>query len=361
MEFNYYYGSEGDQFTFIRIPKVMLTEGIFSSLSLQSKVLYGVLLDRMSLSRKNGWLDKENKVYIIYQINEIQENLGFSKKKAIDYLAELEKFGLVEKKRRGLGLPSILYVKSFLDNDSKEKLINQENSRSAEISTSEKIESVDKEEKSFDQAGDFYKKAERKQISTINSIRGLNIATSRSADMGTSRGITYELPEVSTCELQEVPTEALLYNNTYTNNTDSNNIKSNHIANNQQVIGLEEMETYSKLVKENIAYEVLLKRYPYDKEMLEEIFDLILEVVLTQGDSLLIASNQYPSQLVRSKFLKLDSMHVEYVLDCLRGNTTKIKNIKKYMLAALFNAPSTIKGYYQAEVNHDMPQYTMVK
>lgn len=174
--------------------------------------------------------------------------------------------------------------------------------------------------------------------------------------MGTSRGITYELPEVSTCELQEVPTEALLYNN-----TDSNNIKSNHIANNQQVIGLEEMETYSKLVKENIAYEVLLKRYPYDKEMLEGIFDLILEVVLTQGDSLLIASNQYPSQLVRSKFLKLDSMHVEYVLDCLRGNTTKIKNIKKYMLAAMFNAPSTIKGYYQAEVNHDMPQYTMVK
>ena len=84
----------------------MLTEGIFSTLSLQSKVLYGVLLDRMSLSRKNGWLDKENKVYIIYQINEIQENLGFSKKKAIDYLAELEKFGLVEKKRRGLGLPS---------------------------------------------------------------------------------------------------------------------------------------------------------------------------------------------------------------------------------------------------------------
>lgn len=201
MEFNYYYGSEGDQFTFIRIPKVMLTEGIFSSLSLQSKVLYGLLLDRMSLSRKNGWLDKENKVYIIYQINEIQENLGFSKKKAIDYLAELEKFGLVEKKRRGFGLASILYVKSFLDNDSKEKSVNQENSRSAEMGTSEKIESVDKEEKSFEKAVDIHKKAERKQISKNKSIRGLNTATSRSVDIGTSRGATYELPEVSTCEL----------------------------------------------------------------------------------------------------------------------------------------------------------------
>ena len=115
MKFDYYYGSQADQFSFIRIPKAMLTEKTFSSLSLQAKMLYGILLDRMGLSMKNGWFDSENKVYIIYQIAEIQEDLGFSKKKAIEYLAELENFGLVEKKRRGLGLPSILYVKSFLD------------------------------------------------------------------------------------------------------------------------------------------------------------------------------------------------------------------------------------------------------
>ena len=114
MKFDYYYGSQADQFSFIRIPKAMLTEKIFSSLSLQAKMLYGILLDRMGLSMKNGWFDSENKVYIIYQIAEIQEDLGFSKKKAIEYLAELESFDLVEKKRRGLGLPSILYVKSFL-------------------------------------------------------------------------------------------------------------------------------------------------------------------------------------------------------------------------------------------------------
>ena len=114
MKFDYYYGSQADQFNFIRIPKAMLTDKTFSSLSLQSKMLYGILLDRMGLSMKNGWFDAENKVYIIYQIAEIQEDLGFTKKKAIEYLGELESFGLVEKKRRGLGLPSILYVKSFL-------------------------------------------------------------------------------------------------------------------------------------------------------------------------------------------------------------------------------------------------------
>ena len=87
MEFQYFYGSQADQFSFIRIPKMMLTEDTFSALSIPAKVLYGVLLDRMSLSRKNGWFDEENRVFIIYQIGEIQEDLGFSKKKAMELLS----------------------------------------------------------------------------------------------------------------------------------------------------------------------------------------------------------------------------------------------------------------------------------
>ena len=94
MKFDYYYGSQADQFSFIRIPRMLLTEETFSSLTLQSKMLYSVLLDRMSLSMKNGWFDEENRVYIIYQISENQSDLGFSKRKAKDYLAEVEKFGM---------------------------------------------------------------------------------------------------------------------------------------------------------------------------------------------------------------------------------------------------------------------------
>ena len=82
---------------------------------------------------------------------------------------------------------------------------------------------------------------------------------------------------------------------------------------------------------------------------------LIVETVMCKSDKVLIASNWYSGALVRGKFMKLDYSHVEYVLHCLEGNTSKIKNIKKYLLAALFNAPSTINGYYRAEVNHDMP------
>ena len=113
-EYRYYYKHEADQFSFIRIPKAMMTEELFASLSIQVKILYGLLLDRVGTARKNQWVDDENKVYVIYPIQEIMEDMNSSKSKAIKSLSELEDMGLVEKKQRGLGLPSLLYVKSFV-------------------------------------------------------------------------------------------------------------------------------------------------------------------------------------------------------------------------------------------------------
>ena len=103
------------------------------------------------------------------------------------------------------------------------------------------------------------------------------------------------------------------------------------------------------------------ERYPYEKELIDGIYDLILETVLCKNDVIIVASNRYPAELVRSKFLKLNSSHIEYAIDCFKSNTTKVRNIKKYLLTTLFNAPSTISGYYQAEVNHDFPQYAVVE
>ena len=116
MEYSYYYKNEADRFSFIRIPKLMMTEELFASLSLQSKILYGLLLDRMGIAKKNNWIDEENKVYVIYQISEIMEDMSVSKSKAIKCLSELEQIGLVEKKQRGLGLPSLIFVKDFVLN-----------------------------------------------------------------------------------------------------------------------------------------------------------------------------------------------------------------------------------------------------
>jgi len=119
-------------------------------------------------------------------------------------------------------------------------------------------------------------------------------------------------------------------------------------------MGLDEIGAYSQLIKENIDYDCLVERYPYEQELVEGIYELILEMALKKSETTVIASGAYPTELVRSKFLKLDCGHVEYVIGCLQSNTSKVKNIKKYLLAALFNAPSTISGYYRAEVNYDI-------
>lgn len=123
---------------------------------------------------------------------------------------------------------------------------------------------------------------------------------------------------------------------------------------NQDTIGYDEVEAYRQVIKENIEYDILSIKLKTDISMLNEILDLLTETVCTQKSSLIIAGDTYPAAVVKSKLLKLNSEHIEYVIDCMHSNTTDIRNIKKYLLAALFNAPSTIDSYYTSKVNHDM-------
>ena len=111
---------------------------------------------------------------------------------------------------------------------------------------------------------------------------------------------------------------------------------------------------YEEIVKDNICYDILKQDMPYDHDRIDEIIDLILETVCTKRRTIRIAGDDYPAELVKSKFMKLDSEHIRFVLDCMRENTTKIRNIKQYLRAALFNAPSTIGNYYTSLVAHDM-------
>ena len=321
MTFDYYYGSQADQFSFIRIPRILLTDEMFSSLTLQSKMLYSILLDRMSISMKNGWFDEENRAYIIYQISEIQKDLGFSKKKAMDYLAELETFGLVEKKKRGFGLPSIIYVKSFL--------IRSDSARSIKTGTSD--------EKSTGARG-----VESGTFEVLESHLG-------GAEMDTSEVTKEVLPEVT----KTIP----LRSKNNINHTDLSNNHSNHISSDAGLDGDEsrKLMAYSEMISENLELEHLKQNHRFDEELIDGIFDLILEVIMSKSSTTVIASNEYPTELVKSKFLKLNSSHIEYAIDCFNQNSTKVRNIKKYLLAILFNAPSTISGYYTAEVHHDMP------
>ena len=339
MKFNYFYGAQAEQFSFVRIPRIMLMGKEFQVLSMSAKMLYGVLLDRMSLSMRNGWLDEQNRVYIIYQIREIQNDLGFSKKKAMELLSELEQFGLLQKKRRGRGLPNILYVESFMEDSS---------ARDTEMGSS---------------------------VTEAEENRNVESRTSdiEISDSFASRSIENRTMEVPETVLLEVPGSGTLKNQTIINNTYKSKTESNPFVSIGATSGDEmrcdvkltpftsglKVSAYQKIIHENIGYDDLLIAHPTDRELIEGIAELILETVIGSSEEVLIASNRFPAEIVRSRFLKLDFSHIEYVLHCLKKNTTKVKNIRKYLLAALFNAPATIEGYYQSEVNHDMPQFAL--
>ena len=303
MKFKYFYGSEADQFSFYRIPKALFTDSYFKDLSSDAKILYGLMLDRMSLSIKNQWFDEKNRAYIYFSIEDIMELLNCGRNKAIKSMQELDDetgIGLIEKRRQGFGKVNIIYVKTFMLEKTEEK-------------------SLEDELKKF-----------KKQTSEEN----------------------------------EESTEVYISNPNYTNlsDTEMNYNKSNQIvsADENRSDGdnpTEEYQAYENLVKETVDYESLEVTHHDDMRQVDEIVNLIVETVMCKNDKILIASNWYPTALVKKKFLMLTYSHIEYVLHCMSGNTSKVKNIKKYLLAALFNAPSTMNGYYQAEVNHDMQDW----
>ncbi|MFV0399131.1 MAG: DUF6017 domain-containing protein [Oscillospiraceae bacterium] len=114
---------------------------------------------------------------------------------------------------------------------------------------------------------------------------------------------------------------------------------------------------YEEIIKENIEYDHLVQHSIVEKDRLDEIVALILEIVCTARKTIRVAGDDYPAELVKAKFMKLNSSHIQFVFDCMKENTTKIRNIKKYLLAVLFNAPSTMDSYYTALVNHDMAHW----
>ena len=381
MTFDYYYGAQAEQFNFIRIPKSMIVDPMFADLSVNAKLLYGVLLDRMNLSMKNRWFDSENRVYIIYQIAEIMEDFNFSKKTAVRYLNELEDFGLVEKKRRGLGLPSLLYVKNFIVlQDHSEPDDTDFNDKTEYDNLSENMENFVGTEQETSRGVETYTSRsvdmETSKGVEQENLRGAGTYTSGSVDVETSKGVRQITSRGVKSTLQEVTEKDPLINktnnsNTNMNNTDLSNTKTNNTKESNTILsnpvvkqaidkmGREEesdFDKYKKLVKENIDYDVLIDRHYIEKSIIDGMVNLIVETMISENDYIVISSTKFPKETVKSRFLKLDISHIEYVLECMNHNTTKIKNIKKYLLAALYNAPTTIDSYYKARVQHDMPE-----
>ena len=288
--YDYFYGPEGEQFSFIRVPKIFFENEAYRSMSAEAKILYGFLLDRVSVSLKNGWKDDQNRIFIICTIEEIMEKIGCGNKKAIQLLSELEdKIGLIERKRQGLGKPNLIYVKNFIrtvDNSGQRHFLKCQNDTSGSVRTT-------------------------------------------SLEMSESHGSNTNLSNTDMSK-----TENLIYPG-----TDSD--------------GMAERRSYEDYFRRSLEYDILLQNNPYERETLEGILDLLVDTCCSHKAYIRIAGDNKSGEVVRSRFMKLDSSHIQYVLSCLKENTTDVRNIRQYLLAALYNAPTTISAYYQAKVNYD--------
>ena len=341
MKFDYYYGIEAEQFSFYRVPRLLIKDARFKGLSSDAKLLYGLMLDRMSLSIKNGWLDEENRAYIIYTVDNIMEDLGCSKPTCTKIMRELDSdngIGLIEKKRRGLGRPDIIYVKNFASTPEK---TTEEKPANADISTEVK---------------DFNFKKQKNLTSGSKETEPQEV---KEADLMRKRNFTSGNKEA---ELQEVNDFDPNYNNTNQNNQNNIDVSYNNPINQSesekrqsQIDVMDDVNAYIELIKENIEYDHHMKYDDWgNKGLYEELFEVICEIVCVKRKTVRIAGEDYPYELVKSKFLKLNSGHLEYVIGCMHETNTKITNIKAYMVTALYNAPTTINHYYQQEVQHDM-------
>jgi len=345
-KFDYYYGSEADQFSFFRLPKVLIRDKRFKNISSDAKILYGILLDRMSLSIKNRWLDDSNRVYIIFTIAEIMEEFDCSERKAIELMAELDQksgIGLIEKKRQGLGRPNLIYVKNFVAAEETD-------------SESEKNESVEMEGEvlQFQNCRNVQvKNCRNVQVKNCENVQDQNCRNVQVKNCGNMQDQNCENVQIQNCTNGQVN----YTNNNYTDNNDTDYSETESIYPINQ-IDTDEMDVtalYRKIVMNNISYEHLCTILSAGKKaMLNEIVELMVEVMAVNRRSLRIAGAEYPYQLVKNRFMCINQYHVEYVLDCMDQTSSKIGNIKSYMLTSLFNATATMDTYYTAAVHHDM-------
>ena len=378
IQFDYYRGMEAEQYTFYRIPKVLFTAECFKSLSCEAKVLYGLLLDRMSLSIKNRWFDEEDRVYIIFTVEEIAELMNCGTQKAVRLLKELDAdkgIGLIEKRRLGLGKPNVIYVKNFIirqtdDGEKEEKTVetlvntqNRENHNSRGVKTT--IQELPKSQ---------FKNSENHNSGMMKTtIQELPESQFKNGENHTSGIVKITIPEcpksqsnytdINNTDFSENDYSETEYSKTDLNETElgvSAQIYPNLIQSNQSIKGavpdvIEEMNAYRDIIREHISYECFQDERYHQREDVDELVELMVEVMLLPDNGTLrIAGVEKPVALVKNRFMKLNQMHIEYILISLGANTTKVGNIKAYLLTTLYNAPMTISNYYTAEVNHDL-------
>ena len=277
-------------FFLYRLPKALFVDSRFRGISAESKILYGLLLDRMGLSMKNGWLDATGRVYIIFTTEEIMEALYCADNKATKLMKELEGCGLIERKGRGLGKPSLIYVKNFISESSEPQIQNREKH-----------------------------------------------------DSGTVKNAALEL----------LKSRGNKNNQNYTDMSETDPFFSGVAAGTESEEKYDRTQ-YQDYFSHELGLDTLMKANPDDEDMLQEMLELLVDTVCSKRRFIRIAGDDKPAEVVKAQLMKLNSDHLRFVLMCLKENTTQVRNIRQYLLATLYNAPMTMHSSYAARVQHDL-------
>lgn len=317
-EYEYYSGNQTEHFRFLPVPKILYESSDYEDLDLTAVMLYSMLHEQVALSRKNGWIDETGRVYVIKTLESMHKSLKCSTDKARTALNRLIEYGLIEKKRRGQGKPDLIYVKDYA-------------SKKQEKTTSKKSDDCGK---LFSETGKSDVLTSEKPVSRDGNFRSQEVANSH-------------------------PINTLL-NNTDFSDTNPNPIyvtgnTTKAVDNSESGMDEDETEALIEQIKANIDYAEYAPRYRAEhNNRYEELFQIIVEKVVGKYDTVTIGDAEYPKSLVQKRFLSLNSGHVEYVMWKVAENLGEIHSIKKYMIAALFNAPTTMDTFYTQLVHHDM-------
>lgn len=381
--FDYYYGIEAEQFSFYRVPRLLIKDKRFNGLSSDAKLLYGLMLDRMSLSVKNRWFDEDNRAYIYYTVEEIMNDLGCSHGTCTKIMSELDNrkgIGLIEKKRQGLGRPDIIYVKNFV--------------------TACAADPIDDDEKKPDNTDVFTEvqnldfrisknQTSRNPKGRLPEIQNLDFCKSNNRTSGNPKSGFLEVQNLDSSytninytDINNINPSIHLSDNTDNNSNDRISeiknridisgelssplhndklqVNSVHLCDGDipqvsSVYSIDDVEAYIEQIKQNIRYDYHIQHDTgQDRELFDELYELICDTVCVNRKTIKIGGENYPYALVKAKFLKLNDSHLEYVITSMQNVTTKIKNICAYLLTALYFAPNTKNHFYKQEVQYDM-------
>lgn len=352
--FDYFYGNEPKQYAFYSIPQVLFIDDMFKQMSCESKVLYGLMLDKAGLSVKNGWIDKKGRVYVYFKRDDVCEMLGCKKDKATKILNELDDkkgIGLIERVAQGQGKPDRIYVKHFM------RIIDNNDGIPASCFDNEESDlDINKNSEGGTENETAFKRAE-KPLSRRRNNRPLDGEKTASLPINQTKRVNLIEPSYQSNQQKGSQTAA-------TDNRISNRMIEKNDFSDSNIF-----EEYEELIKENIEYDWFIEQYEYQSrhkvkhpipgsiEELDEIVAIMVDVICSNSPTIRVANQDFPQEVVKNRFLKLTQVHIEYVFNSLAHNTTNVINPKAYMITTLYNSLLTLKSSENAGFRHCFPEY----